>query len=91
VSLYRYRPDVLEQLAAHGVCPLPHTRPELVREYVLELYKFEIRRLRDQMRRQEFAKAEYGGRVDALRRRYPVLALLPAEFLERSAGPSKSG
>jgi hypothetical protein len=82
VPLYRYRANVLAALAAHGVCPLPHTRPELVREYVRELYKYEIRRLRDRMRHQEFAKAEYAGRVDALRRRYPILALLPGEFLE---------
>ena len=61
---------------------MPHTRPELVRDYVRELYKFEIRRLRDRMRRQEFAKAEYAGRVDALRRRYPVLALMPSELVE---------
>jgi len=82
MAVYRYRPAVLEALADHGVCPLPHTRPELVRDYVRELYKFEIRRLRDRMRRQEFAKAEYAGRVDALRRRYPVLALMPSEFVE---------
>ena len=80
--MYRYRPDVLAALATHGVCPLPHTRPELVREYVRELYKYEIRRLRDQMVRHEFAKTEYAGRVDALRRRYPVLALLPVQFVE---------
>jgi len=82
VATYCYRPAVLEALTAHGVRPLPHTRPELVRDYVRELYKFEIRRLRDRMRRQEFAKAEYAGRVDALRRRYPVLALMPSELVE---------
>ena len=82
MAIYRYRPAVLEELTAHGVRPLPHTRPELVRDYVRELYKFEIRRLRDRMRGQEFAKAEYAGRVDALRRRYPVLALMPFEFVE---------
>ena len=82
MAIYRYRPAVLEELTAHGVRPLPHTRPELVRDYVRELYKFEIRRLRDRMRGQEFAKAEYAGRVDALRRRYPVLALMPCEFVE---------
>lgn len=82
MATYRYRPAVLEELAAHGVRPMPHTRPELVREYVRELYKYEIRRLRDQMIRHEFAKTEYAGRVDALRRRYRVLALLPSQFVE---------
>jgi hypothetical protein len=84
-SDFRYRPDVLAALAAHGVQPLPHTRPELVRDYVRELYKFEIRRLRDRMVRNEFARSEYAGRVDALRRRYPVLALRAFEFVEPDA------
>ena len=77
-----YRPDVLAALLVHGVKPTSHTRPELVRDYVRDLYKFEIRRLRARYLRREFAKAEYSERVDALRRQYPVLALLPAEFIE---------
>jgi hypothetical protein len=77
-----YRPDVLAALLVHGVRPTSHTRPELVREYVRDLYKFEIRRLRARYLRREFAKAEYSERIDALRRQYPVLALLPAEFVE---------
>lgn len=77
-----YRSDVLAALLAHGVRPTPHTRPELVREYVRDLYKFEIRRLRARYLRREFPKDEYSARVDALRRQYPVLALLPAEFVE---------
>ena len=77
-----YRPDVLAALLVHGVRPTSHTRPELVRDYVRDLYKFEIRRLRARYLRHEFAKTEYSERVDALRRQYPVLALLPAEFVE---------
>lgn len=61
--------------------PLPHTPPERVREYVRDLYKFEIRRLRERMLRREFPKSEYAGRVDELRRAYPVLSLQPAQFL----------
>ena len=78
---YAYRPDVLRDLERHGVRPLPHTPPERVREYVRDLYKFEIRRLRERMIRQEFPKTEYAARVDGLRRAYPVLALQPAQFL----------
>lgn len=77
-----YRADVLRELERHGVRPLPHTRPDLVREYVRDLYKFEIRRLRDRMLAGAFPKAEYASRVDALRRQYPVLALQPFQFLE---------
>ncbi len=80
---YRYRPDVLRALLVHGVRPTPHTDPERVRAYVRDLYKYEIRRLRERYLRQEFGKAEYHRLVDALRRRYPVLALLPRQFLEK--------
>jgi hypothetical protein len=78
----RYRADVLAHLLTHGVRPTAETRPELVRDFVRDLYKHEIRSLRERYLRGDFPKVEYAGRVDALRRRYPVLALLPREFLE---------
>jgi putative PIG3 family NAD(P)H quinone oxidoreductase len=81
---FLYRADVLAALPRHGVCPTPRTRPELVRSYVRDLYKWEIRKLREQYLRGEFSKQEYWNRVDALRRRYPVLALLPQQFLQHS-------
>ncbi len=78
----RYRPDVLNQLLAHGVRPTDATRPELVRDFVRDLYKYEIRCLRDRYLRGDFPKREYAGRVDALRLRYPVLALQSREFAD---------
>jgi hypothetical protein len=53
-----------------------------VRDFVRDLYKYEIRRLRDRMLSSEFPRDEYAARVDALRRSYPVLALLPHQFVE---------
>jgi hypothetical protein len=79
--MYSYRVDVLEHLLRHGVRPTPNTSPQLVRDFIRDLYKYEIRTLRERYLRQEFAKREYAERVDALRRRYPVLALKPLEFL----------
>jgi hypothetical protein len=79
---FTYRIDVLRELERHGVRPRSHTRPELVRDYVRDLYKYEIRQLRTRMLREEFPRIEYASRVDALRRQYPVLALLPRQFLE---------
>jgi len=79
--MFSYRPDVLDLLARHGVQPTPQTPPDLVRGYVRDLYKYEIRRLRERMLSGEFPKQEYAARVDELRRSYPVLALLPAQFL----------
>jgi hypothetical protein len=77
-----YRREVLEQLLVHGVRPTPHTRPNLVRDFVRDLYKYEIRRLRERYLRRDFPKVEYAVRVDALRRRYPVLALQARDFVE---------
>jgi hypothetical protein len=73
--IYTYKPDILDALWRHGVQPRPTTDPELVRAYVRDLYRYEIRILRERYMRQEFPKPEYWQRVDALRRSYPVLAL----------------
>ena len=77
-----YRRDVLEYLIRHGVCPTEHTPPGLVRDFVRDLYKYEIRCLRERLLRHDFPKVEYAGRVDALRRRYMVLSLHAREFVE---------
>ena len=82
---FRYRRHVLEALLSHGVMPTPRTPPELVRDFVRDLYRYEIRRLRERYLRGEFAKTEYGDRVEALRRKYPVLALRARDWLESPA------
>lgn len=79
---YRYRRDVLGALWRHGVQPTSRTDPQLVRGYVRDLYKYEIRVLRERYLRKEFPKREYAERVDALRRSYPVLALTAREWVE---------
>lgn len=81
---HHYRPSVLALLARHGVMPRPHTPPSLVREYVRELYKYEIKRLRARLLRGEFPRTEYAGRVDALRRQYPELALQAAQYVSEA-------
>ncbi len=80
---YRYRPDVLAQLAGLGVFPKPHTRPDVVLAFVRDLYRVELRRLRDRLVRKEIPKTGYAYRVVALRRRYPLVSLKAGEFLER--------
>ncbi len=79
---YEYRVDILALLLRHGVRPGPQTRPELVRSYVNALYRYQLRTLRDRMLRGDFAKAEYAGRVDRLRREYPVLAWRAREWVD---------
>ena len=78
---FRYRADVLAALAVHGVRPTDRTPPALVREYVSDIYRHEIRRLRDRLLKNEFPKREYANRVVELRRRYRVLSLRPSEWL----------
>ena len=77
-----YRPEVLELLLAHGVRPTDVTPPELVRDFVRDLYKYEIRKLRERYLRREFPKNEYAGRVVELRDRYPVLAQVARDWVE---------
>jgi len=78
---YRYKPAVLEQLSRHGVAPRPSTPPELVHEYVNDLYRYELRRLRDRLVHGEIPKAGYYDRVVQLRRQYPLVSLRPLEWV----------
>lgn len=77
---YRYRPEVLEALSRHGVAPRDDTPPVFVREYLNDLYRYEIRRLRARLLRGEFPKASYSGRVVQLRQRYRLLAIRVEEW-----------
>jgi hypothetical protein len=78
---YRYRAEVLDQLWTHGVHPTPHTPPELVHEFVSDLYRYEIRLLRERARRCEFPRNGYAAMVVELRRKYPLISLKPHEWL----------
>jgi hypothetical protein len=79
--VYRYHEDVLIALWTYGVKPTEHTPPELVRGFINDLYRHELRRLRDQLLKREFPKHEYLDRVVAIRQRYRVLALRPREWV----------
>jgi hypothetical protein len=79
---FSYRLDVLEQLAHHGVRPRSTTPPELVHELISDLYRYEIRRMRQRLLRGEFVRSEYFNRIVELRRRYPLVSLKPHDFIE---------
>ncbi len=79
---YRYRPEVLAQLLEHGVVPRPTTPPELVHEFVNDLYRYELRRLRDALVRGVIPKAGYYDRVVELRRKYPLVSFKPQQWVE---------
>lgn len=79
---YRYKPEVLDQLAAHGMRPTSDTPPDKVHELLNDLYRYELRRLRDRLRRREIAKPDYHDRVVEVRRRYPLLSMKIREWTE---------
>jgi hypothetical protein len=72
---YRYDDRILEALAAHGLVPRPDTPPSLLRDAVSDLYRYEIRRLRDSLLAGRIAKRDYSNHVVALRKRYLVLSV----------------
>ena len=78
---FRYKENVLEQIAGHGVRPTPETPPEKVHEFVNDLYRYELRRLRDRLVRHEIAKPDYYNLVVEIRARYPALALKPWQWI----------
>jgi hypothetical protein len=71
----RYRPEVLEELERHGLRPRPETTPARLREQINDLYRIEIRGLRDRCRAGEFSTRELPDRVRELRKRYVLLSI----------------
>jgi hypothetical protein len=53
-----------------------------VHELVSDLYRFELRRLRDCLVRKEIPKTGYYDRVVELRRKYPLVSMKPHQWLE---------
>lgn len=74
------KPDILEALAEHGLNPRADTPPALLREQVNDLYRIEIRALRDRCRAGEFPMQELAPRVVELRKRYMLLSIPIAQW-----------
>jgi len=77
--IYRYRDTVRDELLRHGVIPSDDTPPELIHQFVNDLYVFEIRALRRRLKDGAVAMSDYVTQVEKLRNRYPVLSL-PVRF-----------
>ncbi len=78
-SLWTYPPELAEALLAFGLRPTPATPPLLVRDALNDLYRFELRRMRDRLRAGDIQKPDYIDLVIATRKRYWPLSLqLPA-------------
>jgi hypothetical protein len=72
---FRYRQAVLDELTRHGLMPRPETPPQQLRDAISDLYRYEIRKLRDRCRAGEFSTRELPARVVELRKRYMLLSL----------------
>jgi len=79
---YLYRTDVLEALVRHGVRPTAHTPPDVIHEFVSDLYRHELRLLRERLRRNEFPRREYFDRVVELRKRYAIISMPLSDWLD---------
>jgi len=77
--IYRYRETVRDELLRHGVIPRDDTPPELIHQFVNDLYLYEIRELRRRLKDGAVAMSDYATQVEMLRNRYPVLSL-PVRF-----------
>jgi hypothetical protein len=73
--MFRYDPALLEALAALGIVPRPDTPPGKVKDAVNDLYRYELRCLRDRLVRKEIPKIGYSERVIVLRGRYWMLSV----------------
>ena len=75
MTLFTYHPHILAELARHGLSPQATTPPEKLRDAVRDLYKYEIRVLRQELLAGRIHRRDYAGKVIELRTRYPLLSI----------------
>ena len=79
---FKYRVTVLEELARHGVMPADDTPPDLIHDYINDLYLIEIRALKARLKAGSIFLSEYAKHVEKIRDRYPILSLPLRYWLE---------
>ncbi len=72
---YTYHPKVFEALGDFGLRPTPTTPPALAKAFVNDLYRHELRALRDRYRAREIPREGYSDRVVELRKKYFLLTI----------------
>jgi hypothetical protein len=82
---YAYHPEILEELARHGLKPHPTSPPARLRDAVRDLYKYEIKRLRGDLQAGRFLTSVYAGHIIELRKRYWVLSVPTDLWMDRKA------
>ena len=82
---WTYPDELGAALLTLGLRPLESTPPQIVRDALNDLYRFELRRMRDRLRAGEMQKPEYLDRVVVLRKKYWPLTL-PLAAWEKICG-----
>lgn len=72
-----YPEELLAALLPLGLAPRAHTPPTRVREALNALYRFELRRARERLRRGGVERHDYLDLVVSLRKKYWMLTLQP--------------
>ena len=75
ISVWHYPEELLAALAVLGLAPGHATPPAVVRDALNDLYRYELRRMRDRLRAGDIAKPDYLDMVIALRKKYWPLTL----------------
>ncbi len=70
-----YPADLADALTTFGLAPTAATPPVVVRDQLNDLYRFQLRRMRDRLIAGEIPRLEYLDRVVALRKHYWPLTL----------------
>lgn len=79
---WHYPPELADYLLTLGLRPTASTPPTFVRDALNDLYRFEIRRLRDRLLAGDITKPDYVPAVIALRKKYWPLSLQPGRWEE---------
>jgi hypothetical protein len=85
-SAWNYPDELLAALGRFGLAPRGATPPAVVRDALNDLYRYELRRMRDALRAGAIAKVDYLDMVIALRKKYWPLTLTPDAWERLCAG-----
>jgi hypothetical protein len=75
IRSWAYPEELRVALGGFGLAPRSTTPPATVRDALNDLYRYELRRMRDRLRRGEMEKSAYLDLVIATRKRYWPLTL----------------
>lgn len=84
-SRWTYPDELRVALGNLGLAPTPMTPPAAVRDALNDLYRYELRRLRDRLLAGVVVKADYLDLVVALRKKYWPLSM-PLDAWEKVCG-----